>query len=114
MKYSRLDPREERLVKNCVRYAEGDPAGLPGHNILLIVAKQHWHIQQLQGQVEEWMGRSLFAANLLWSKGMDSRFILHDDYHELTDRIPQEVMEWLGAAELGYHPAPAEGSAHEE
>jgi hypothetical protein len=31
--------RELRLVRNCVEYRDGDPAGLPGHNLMLLVAK---------------------------------------------------------------------------
>lgn len=31
--------RELRLVRNCVEYQDGDPAGLPGHNLMLLVAK---------------------------------------------------------------------------
>lgn len=34
-----FDDRERRLINNCVDYATSDPAGLPGHNILIIVAK---------------------------------------------------------------------------
>lgn len=34
-----LDERERKLVNDCVRYSQGDAAGLPGHNILLIIAK---------------------------------------------------------------------------
>lgn len=31
--------RELRLIQNCMNYAQGDPAGLPGHNLMLIIAK---------------------------------------------------------------------------
>jgi hypothetical protein len=31
--------RELRLIANCCEYAEGDPAGLPGHNLMMLVAK---------------------------------------------------------------------------
>lgn len=31
--------RELRLVRNCVEYAYNDPAGLPGHNLMVLVAK---------------------------------------------------------------------------
>lgn len=34
-----LDERERRLVQNCCTYASSDPAGLPGHNLMIIVAK---------------------------------------------------------------------------
>ena len=32
-------PRELRLITNCIQYAAGDPAGLPGHNLMIIVDK---------------------------------------------------------------------------
>lgn len=36
--------RELRLISNCCEYAEGDPAGLPGHNLMMLVAKLiHYH-----------------------------------------------------------------------
>ena len=35
----RLSDRERGLVGNCEQYAAGDPAGLPGHNLFLLVAK---------------------------------------------------------------------------
>ena len=31
--------RELRLIRNCVEYAYDDPAGLPGHNLMVVVAK---------------------------------------------------------------------------
>lgn len=34
-----FDEREKRLIYNCVDYARRDPAGLPGHNLMLIVEK---------------------------------------------------------------------------
>lgn len=34
-----FDERERRLIKNCINHAEDDPAGLPGHNLILIIAK---------------------------------------------------------------------------
>ena len=36
---NRLDERERRLISNCVDYAYNDPAGLPGHNLMIIVSK---------------------------------------------------------------------------
>jgi hypothetical protein len=33
---SQLDEREQRLVANCCAYA---PAGLPGHNLMIIIDK---------------------------------------------------------------------------
>ena len=34
-----ITERELRLIANCREYANGDPAGLPGHNLMMIVAK---------------------------------------------------------------------------
>lgn len=34
-----FDEREQRLISNCVNHAKDDPAGLPGHNLILIIAK---------------------------------------------------------------------------
>lgn len=31
--------RELRLMINCIEYRDGDPAGLPGHNLMMLVAK---------------------------------------------------------------------------
>lgn len=32
-----LDERDRRLVQNCTAYANGNPAGLPGHQLMLII-----------------------------------------------------------------------------
>lgn len=34
-----FDERERRLIRNCRDYAHNDPAGLPGHNLMLIINK---------------------------------------------------------------------------
>jgi hypothetical protein len=34
-----FDEREKRLILNCVDYAKNDPAGVPGHNLMVIIAK---------------------------------------------------------------------------
>lgn len=34
-----FDERELRLMTNCKEYADSDPAGLPGHKLMLIVAQ---------------------------------------------------------------------------
>ncbi len=31
--------RERNLISNCVVYASNDPAGLPGHNLMIIIEK---------------------------------------------------------------------------
>lgn len=36
-----FDEREQKLIENCVNYAARNPAGLPGHNLMLIIAKYH-------------------------------------------------------------------------
>lgn len=44
---SHFDDRERRLINNCVDYSLNDPAGLPGHNIMIIVAKMVRLLNQL-------------------------------------------------------------------
>lgn len=39
MEIASFDEREMRLIRNCRAYADNDPAGLPGHNLMIIVAK---------------------------------------------------------------------------
>ncbi len=39
--------RDLRLIENCKSYAGSDPAGLPGHNLLLIIDK----LDDLVGQL---------------------------------------------------------------
>lgn len=34
-----LDEREVRLLRNCHNHAKDDPAGLPGHSLILLVSK---------------------------------------------------------------------------
>ena len=34
-----FDERQRRLIKNCCAYADNDPAGLPGHQLMLIIAE---------------------------------------------------------------------------
>ncbi len=34
-----FDERQQALIRDCGRYSTGDAAGLPGHNLVLIVAK---------------------------------------------------------------------------
>ena len=36
-----FDARQMLLIDNCNVYANGKPAGLPGHNIMIIVSKLH-------------------------------------------------------------------------
>ena len=36
---SEFDGRQRRLIANCRVYAENDPVGLPGHNLMVIIAK---------------------------------------------------------------------------
>ena len=33
-----FDNRQRRLIENCQIYAQNDPAGLPGHDLMLIVS----------------------------------------------------------------------------
>lgn len=34
-----FDERQRRLIQNCIGYTIHDPAGLPGHNLMVIIAK---------------------------------------------------------------------------
>lgn len=36
--------REWSLIRNCIEYANGEPAGLPGHNLMLIIAKLSYYV----------------------------------------------------------------------
>lgn len=51
--------RDKRLISNCIAYAHGDPAGVPGHNLMLIIAKmasvleqQGIEVQRLEEQLD--------------------------------------------------------------
>ncbi len=37
--HKNFDDREQALIRDCQRYSTGDAAGLPGHKLILIVAK---------------------------------------------------------------------------
>jgi hypothetical protein len=50
---SHFDDRERRLINNCVDYATSDPAGLPAHNIMIIVAKMVKLLNQQAGENAE-------------------------------------------------------------
>ena len=41
---------ELRLIANCAEYRDGDPAGLPGHNLMLLVAKMANYYCWLEGE----------------------------------------------------------------
>lgn len=34
-----FDDRQNALIRDCQRYASGDAAGLPAHNLMIIIAK---------------------------------------------------------------------------
>lgn len=34
-----FDERQRALIHNCQTYAQDNPAGVPGHNLMLIIAK---------------------------------------------------------------------------
>ncbi len=42
-----LTERESKLISNCTLYAANDPAGLPGHQLALLVDKLYGHIEQI-------------------------------------------------------------------
>lgn len=37
--HDNFDERQQRLIENCRMYSRNDPAGMPGHNLALIIAK---------------------------------------------------------------------------
>ncbi|HRT10185.1 MAG TPA: hypothetical protein P5233_17510 [Candidatus Paceibacterota bacterium] len=43
-----FDERQQRLIKNCEDYALSDPAGVPGHNLMLIVAKMSLMLDKME------------------------------------------------------------------
>lgn len=47
----RLSEREQRLVANCIAYAANDPAGLPGHNLTVVVAKMSALLDDLSSAI---------------------------------------------------------------
>lgn len=50
-----LTEREARLVNNCVQYAGSDPAGLPGHNLMIIItklARQNYQLNARNSKLE--------------------------------------------------------------
>ena len=40
--------RERKMIRDCLRYAR-DPSGLPGHNLMVLVAKLHADLLALAG-----------------------------------------------------------------
>lgn len=48
-----FEQREVRLIRNCQVYAASDPAGLPGHNLMLIVDKLARAADLFQREEEE-------------------------------------------------------------
>lgn len=43
-----LDDRQNALIRDCQRYASGDAAGLPGHNLMIIISKMAQLLDQAQ------------------------------------------------------------------
>ena len=41
-----FDDRQMGLINDCNVYANGDPSGLPGHNIMIIVSKLHTMLKE--------------------------------------------------------------------
>ena len=60
-----LTEREMRLVDNCMRYADADPAGLPGHNLMIIIAKlarQNYQLNVRNSKLES-VARHAYAVD---------------------------------------------------
>ena len=72
--------RDKRLVLNCVAYSENDPAGLPGHNLMLIVAEFYKYLEHIRNMV----GDERYEAIVLKYRYGD----------ELKDSFDPPVAEW--------------------
>lgn len=61
-----FEEREWRLITNCRVYADNDPAGLPGHNLMLIVSKMADLLDSSEKNVKWAVGYNLpaFMAHL--------------------------------------------------
>jgi hypothetical protein len=55
LEYSRrhFEPRDLELIQNCQTYANNSPAGLPGHALILLVAKLAALISRIHDQVSQ-------------------------------------------------------------
>lgn len=49
--------RDRRLIDNCINYRNQDPAGLPGHNVMIIVA----NMADILHRYESWIDDVLEA-----------------------------------------------------
>lgn len=48
-----FDERQLRLIRNCRDYASSDPAGMPGHNLALVVAKFAFMMDAMESLIED-------------------------------------------------------------
>lgn len=78
--FEKLDERQRRLIANCRDYALNDPAGVPGHNLMLIIAQM---AEMLDG---------------VMSKG-DALALFHD-VENGTHEIRSEYLEKFGAGSV--------------
>jgi hypothetical protein len=46
---SEFDERQRGLIANCRVYAQNEPAGLPGHNLAIIIARMAGLLDELAG-----------------------------------------------------------------
>ena len=60
-----FDERQRRLIVNCRDYAASDPAGVPGHNLMLIIAQMAELLDMTDGIVP----RYKVAVDPTWKKG---------------------------------------------
>lgn len=58
-----FDERQRRLIANCQTYAGGDPAGLPGHQLMLIVAEMFDMLERLDSLVDRELAAQIAAQN---------------------------------------------------
>lgn len=65
-----LDQRQENLIQNCITYANNNPAGMPGHNLALLVAAMHDELVDLRGRVKHGDYTALVRENGLLKKAI--------------------------------------------
>jgi hypothetical protein len=58
LEYSKrhFEPRDLELIQNCQTYANNGPAGLPGHALILLVAKLAALVSRIHDQVSQSVG----------------------------------------------------------
>ena len=87
---SELSERENKLIANCIQYANNDPAGLPAHNLMIIINKLIGHIElSRQFPIDVFGARDLGGAVFLAvAKPLQAELIRHMK----DDNMPVEAI----------------------